>query len=96
MSRISTFQSIATHRAGLASVFPHTPAASAIPPAHLPSGPVIVVVLMGIGFLVLVSRVNSVLVDLISQLVQVAAAVGRMLILILAIVVIAAFVLLHI
>jgi hypothetical protein len=63
---------------------------------HPVSGPLLVAVLLGIGVIMLTARVNSILVDLVSQLVQVAAAVGRMLILILVLVVIGALILLHI
>jgi len=51
---------------------------------------------LGIGIVGLISRVNSVLIDLVSQLVQVAAAVGRMLALTLVLVFVGALILLHI
>jgi hypothetical protein len=53
-------------------------------------------VLIGIGVVMLLSRVNSALVDLLSQLVHIATAVGRMLALIVILVVISSVVLLHI
>lgn len=96
MSRISTFLSIATHRVGAASAYPHTSAAPSVALAHAAAGPVLVAVILGIGCVMLVSRVNSVLVNLVSQLVQIAAAVGRMLILILVLIVIGSIVLLRI
>jgi len=52
-------------------------------------------VLVGIACVVLLSRVNSVLVDLVSQIIQATAVVGRMLILILVLVVIGGIVLIH-
>lgn len=96
MSRITTLLSVATHRIGVASIHPRTPATPAISIPHAVSGPLLVAVLLGIGVVVLISRVNSVLIDLVSQLVQVAAAVGRMLALTLVLVVIGALILLHI
>ena len=96
MSRIITLLAIATHRIDAASIYPRTTAAPAVSMPHPVSGPLLVAVLLGIGVIMLTARVNSILVDLVSQLVQVAAAVGRMLILILVLVVIAALILLHI
>jgi hypothetical protein len=96
MSRITTLLSVATHRIGVASIHPRTPAAPAISIPHPSAGPLLVAVLLGIGVLVLISRVNSVLVNLVSQLVQAAAIVGRMLALTLVLVVIGTLILLHI
>jgi hypothetical protein len=96
MSRITTLLSVATHQIGVASIYPRTPAAPAISIPHSAAGPLLVAVVLGIGVLALISRVNSVLVNLVSQLVQVAAAVGRMLALTLVLVVIGALILLHI
>lgn len=96
MSRIATLLSVATHRIDVASVYPHTPAAPAASIAHPAAGPILIAVLLGIAVLALVARVNSALVNLVSQLIQVAAAVGRMLILILVLVVIGSLMLLHI
>lgn len=96
MSRITTLLSVATHRFDVASIHPRTPAAPAISIPHAAALPLLIAVLLGIGVVMLISRVNSVLVDLVSQLVQVAAAVGRMLALTLVLVVIGALILLHI
>ena len=96
MSRITTLLAVATHRIDVASIYPHTPAAPAVSLPHPVSGPLLIAVLLGIGVILLMSRVNSVLVDLVSQLVQVAAAVGRMLILLLVLVVLGSLILLHI
>jgi len=96
MSRIVTLLAIATHRISAASIYPHTSAPPAVSIPHPASGPLLVAVLLGIGVIMLTARVNSILVDLVSQLVQVAAAVGRMLIMILALIVIGALLLLHI
>jgi len=63
---------------------------------HPATGPLLIAVLVGIAVVALMSRVNSVLVDLVSQLVQVAAAVGRMLILVMVLVIIGTLILLHI
>jgi uncharacterized membrane protein len=95
MSRITTLLSVATHQIGIASVYPHTPAAPAISAAHTVGGPILVAVLLGIGCMVLLSRVKSVLVSLVSQLARVAAAVDRMIILIVILVVIGSIILLH-
>ena len=95
MSRITTILSVATHRFDFASVHAHTPAAPAISAAHTAGGPILVAVLVGIACVVLLSRVNSVLVDLVSQIIQATAVVGRMLILILVLVVIGGIVLIH-
>jgi len=96
MSRITTLLSVATHRIGVASIGPHTPAAPAISIPHSAAGPLLVAIVLGIGIVGLISRVNSVLIDLVSQLVQVAAAVGRMLALTLVLVFVGALILLHI
>lgn len=96
MSRIATLLSVATHRIDVASVYPHTSAAPAVSVAHPAAGPLLIAVLLGIAVLALVARVNSALVNLVSQLIQVAAAVGRMLILILVLVIIGSLMLLHI
>lgn len=95
MSRITALLSVATHRLDIASLYPRAPAAPAIPAAHTAAGPILIAVLLGIACAVLLSRVNSVLIDLVAQLVQVAAAVGRMVILIVILVVIGSIVLLH-
>ena len=95
MSRITTLLSVATHQIGAASIHPHTPAAPAISIPHSAAGPLLVAVVLGIGVVGLISRVNSVLVDLVSQLVQVAAAVGRMLALTLILVVVGVLLLFH-
>ena len=97
MFRIIALLSVATHRFGVASIHPRTSAASAaISIPHSSAGPLLVAILLGIGVVVLISRINSFLVDLVSQLVQVAAAIGRMLALTLVLVVIGALVVLHI
>ena len=96
MSRITTLLSVATHRMDLVSIYPRTPAAPVISVPHAAAGPLIVAVLAGIGVVVLMSRVNAALVDLVSRLVQVAAAVGRMLILTIVLVIVGALVLLHV
>ena len=96
MSRITTLLAVATHRIGIAPIYAHTPAAPTVSLPHPVSAPLLIAVLLGIGVIALMARVNSVLVDLVSQLVQVAAAVGRMLMLILVLVIIGALVLLHI
>ena len=96
MSRISTVLSIATHRVGVASAYPHISTAPSAALAHAAAGPVLILVLLGIGCVMVVARVNSVLVDLVSHLVQIAAAVGRMLVVILVLIVLGSIVLLHI
>jgi hypothetical protein len=96
MFRITTLLSVATHRMVAASIYPRASAAPAISITHSAAGALIVAVLLGVGVVVLMSRVNSVLIDLVSQLVQVAAAVGRMLILILVLIVIGTLILLHV
>lgn len=95
MSRITTLLSAATHRIDVASIYPHTPAAPAVSIPHPAVGPLLIAVLLGIAVVTLVARVNAVLVDLVARLVQVAAAVGRMMILILVLVVIGALIMLH-
>lgn len=94
MSRITTLLTVATHQIDV--IYPTSPAAPTVSIPHPVSGPLLVAVLLGIGVIILIARVNSVIVDLVSQLVQVAAAVGRMLILVLVLVVIGALILLHI
>lgn len=96
MSRITTLLAVATHQIGVASIYPTSPAAPAVSIPHPVSGLLLVALLLGIGAIVLIARVNSAIVILVSQLVQVAAAVGRMLILVLALVVIGTLILLHI
>lgn len=96
MSRITTLLSVATHRIDIASVYPHTPAAPAISAAHtVVGGPILVAVLIGIGCMVLLSRVKSVLVNLLGQLARAAAVVDRMIILVVILVVIGSIILLH-
>ena len=96
MSRIAALLSVATHQIDVASIYPRTPAAPVISMPHPATGPLLIAVLVGIAVVALMSRVNSVLVDLVSQLVQVAAAVGRMLILVMVLVIIGTLILLHI
>ena len=96
MSRIATLLSVAIHRADLASGYPRSPAAPAISIPHPAAGPVLVALLLGIGLVILMSRVNSVLFNLVSQLVQVATAIGRMLVVVLVVLVIGSLLLLHI
>jgi hypothetical protein len=95
MSRIVTLLSVAIHRAEAVSAYSRTPAVHAISIPHAAAGPVLVVLLVVISLVMLVSRVNSVLIDLVSQLVQVAAAIGRMLVVILVVIVIGSLLLLH-
>lgn len=97
MSRITTLLAVATHRIDVASIYPTNPTAPTVSVPHPVSGPLLVAVLLGIGVIMLIARVNSVIVNLVSQfVVQVAAAVGRMLILVLVLVVIGALILLRI
>jgi hypothetical protein len=96
MLRVVSFSSFAKHRNILAPGYSHSAAASGLPLVH-PSAGLVLVILIAVGCLLLVARmVNFVLVNLVAQLVQLAAAVFfRVLALIMLIVILAALVLAH-
>jgi len=81
--------------ASIATAGTHGPSATAVTQVHGSATSPILVLLLAFTFLAIVMRANSGLVNLVSQLVQLAVAVGRTLLLLVLFAGFAAIVLLH-
>jgi hypothetical protein len=95
MSRVDTLLSMTTHRLALSSGVARIPIATAVTQSHAIAGLVVVVIFAGIC-ISLVSKVNSALVSLVAQLIETAAAVGRILMLLVVFGVVAVLLLIHV
>lgn len=95
MSTITTRLTMAITHASIGTAGAHGPSATAVTQAHASAVSPLLVLVLVIAVLVIVVRVNYGLVSLVTQLVQLAAAIGRTLILIVLVSGAATVVLLH-
>ncbi len=95
MSRVDTLLSMTTHRLALSPGLARVPIATAATQPRAIAGLVIVLIFAGIC-ISMVARVNSALASLVAQLIATAAAVGRMLVLLVVFGVIAVLLLIHV
>jgi hypothetical protein len=93
MSTIASLPAIAMRQACVAGAFVYGRAAAASVPVHIAAGPVALLLLA--ACFVLVGRVHTELVSLVSHLIRTAAAVGSMLLLVVVVAVLVVIVVLH-
>jgi len=95
MSRINALLSMTTHGVAFASGAARVPVATTATQAHTVVGLLVVLIFAAIC-ISLVSRVSSALAGLVAQLLETAAAVGRMLMMLVVFGIIAVLLLIHI